>query len=141
MSSIRKEELRLVFRNLQTPRISGRQLVELLRSVGLGVQPELTKTISHAFEAHGGFYCDDFVDIAESLGYSTNAAARAAEALRTIEYKESVNLVQLERMIEVCGKGIGLKTEEAAVFLSFQLGALEASKGRISMRRALELIN
>lgn len=137
----RKDELRIIFKDAKTPRISGAQLVALLRSVGLQVPADTRKAIADAFNAHGGFYCEDFISIAESLGFSETAPARVAEALRTLEYKDSVNLVDLQRNIHLCGKAVGLTEEETSVFLVFQLGAEALSKGRIPYSRSLDLIN
>ena len=121
--------------------ISAAQLLKLLSSVGLRVSLSDRQAIAEAFQTRAGFNKEDFVNIAESLGYSRNANDLTNSALKVMSQGGYVLLESLERHLSVCGKEIGLSREEARSFLLYQLGSKDFVKGRVSLEDAQSLLN
>jgi hypothetical protein len=136
----RSAELRLIFSLHKQVKVSDETLCALIRSVGLELQPSDRVAITEAYKAQGPFLCEDFVNVAESLGFSKNAGNITFAALNASSYKNEVSVKRLHHVLSVTGKSLELSETEVEAFLVFQLGFENVFKPRIKIHQAMELI-
>ena len=136
-----QQELRLAFQSVGKKELTPAEVFSLLHAIGVACTPAEQQAVIDAFQESGAFNCEEFVDIAESLGFSETAQEKLECALELLTEQAAIKVGKLQQMIAVAGARIGLTAVEAQEFLRFQLGPRSFDKPRVSLREALGLLN
>ena len=144
----RSDELRVAFRAIHSPNatvtLTPRLLFHTLKQLGLHpLTVSMRSALIESFSKHGGFTEDDFVQVAQSLGYAELADRNygAAVAQMTAENNGLVDMNELERLVRIYGAPLKLSSAEVKAFLLFQLGEKQYVRPQLTKDTALQLIN
>lgn len=135
------KELRLAFKTLKKKTITPAEVFSLLHVIGIECTAAEQQAVVDAFQEGGAFSCEEFVDIAESLGFSATAKEKVEAALELVTERGRVDVLRLHQMITAAGGRIGLTAAEAREFLRFQLGPRALAKPQVTIREALGILN
>jgi Ca2+-binding EF-hand superfamily protein len=135
------KELRLAYLTRRKAQINPGEVFAILNAIGADCSPSEQQAVVEAFDEAGGFTCEEFLDIAESLDYSTTAESKVIDALKSIADIDRIHVKHLHHLITVAGTRIGLTSHEAKEVMRFQLGPRALAKPQVSLQEALSLLN